>query len=209
DKLVWQACQGSQNPQVIAAQGECFQTTGGLRILQGNLGEAVIKISAVKPEHRLIEAPAMVFQDQHEVEAAYQRGELNKDCIVVVTHNGPAANGMPELHKLMPVLGNIQKAGFKIALVTDGRLSGASGKIPSALHVSPEALRGGAIGLIRQGDILRLDGERGTLDNLSDTIGRQVTQLDTEAAQDSWGRELFRTMRQAVSSAQQGASFIV
>ncbi|HFG1796674.1 TPA: phosphogluconate dehydratase [Vibrio cholerae] len=208
-ELRWVACDGTRDAQVIAASGECFQTTGGTKMLNGNLGRAVIKVSAVKEEQRIIEAPAVVFQCQHEVEAAYQRGELNKDCIVVVTHNGPAANGMPELHKLMPILGNVQKAGFKVALVTDGRLSGASGKIPSAIHVSPEAVRGGAIGLVRDGDLLRLDCTTGTLENLTDMSHRQALALDTERDQQMWGRELFKVMRQAVSSAEQGASFIV
>lgn len=112
-ELRWMACEGTRDVQVIAASGECFQTTGGTKMLNGNLGRAVIKVSAVKEEQRIIEAPAVVFQCQHEVEAAYQRGELNKDCIVVVTHNGPAANGMPELHKLMPILGNVQKPDSK------------------------------------------------------------------------------------------------
>ncbi|MBE4574759.1 phosphogluconate dehydratase [Vibrio navarrensis] len=208
-KLVWTSCQGSLDHQVIAKTGAVFQPTGGTRVLRGNLGQAVVKVSAVKEEQRVIEAPAAVFQCQHEVEAAYQRGELNRDCIVVVTHNGPAANGMPELHKLMPILGNVQKAGFKVALVTDGRLSGASGKIPSAIHVSPEAIRGGAIGLVRDGDWLRLDCQTGELNNLSDTTGRCVLEIDTEASQQTWGRHLFQVMRQHVSSADQGASFIV
>ncbi|PSW18004.1 phosphogluconate dehydratase [Photobacterium sanctipauli] len=208
-ELVWHSCQGSQDPEVIAAPASVFQNTGGTRVLKGNLGSSVVKVSAVKEDQRLIEAPAVVFSCQHEVEAAYKRGELNKDCIVVVTHNGPAANGMPELHKLMPILGNIQKAGFKVALVTDGRLSGASGKIPSAIHLSPEAIRGGAIGLVRDGDLIRLDCETGTLDNLADTSGRTHTELDTEANQQTWGRDLFKVFRQNVTSAEQGASFII
>lgn len=208
-ELRWAACDGTRDAQVIAASEACFQATGGTKVLSGNLGRAVIKVSAVKEEQRIIEAPAVVFQCQHEVEAAYQRGELNKDCIVVVTHNGPAANGMPELHKLMPILGNVQKAGFKVALVTDGRLSGASGKIPSAIHVSPEAVRGGAIGLVRDGDLVRLDCSTGTLENLTDMSHRQALALDTERDQQMWGRELFKVMRQAVSSAELGASFIV
>ncbi|NLS14458.1 phosphogluconate dehydratase [Vibrio sp. SM6] len=208
-KLAWQACTGTLNAEVIAASGEMFQVTGGTRVLKGNLGSAVVKVSAVKEDQRFIEAPAVVFQCQHEVEAAYKRGELNKDCIVVVTHNGPAANGMPELHKLMPILGNIQKAGFKVALVTDGRLSGASGKIPSAIHVSPEALRGGDIGLVRDGDIIRLDCQNGTLNNLADTADRSPLVIDTEATQQTWGRGLFSVMRQSVSGADEGASFIV
>lgn len=207
--LSWQPCNGSLDDSVIAADGDMFQSSGGTRVLNGNLGRAVVKVSAVKEEQRIIEAPAVVFQCQHEVEAAYKRGELNKDCIVVVTHNGPAANGMPELHKLMPILGNIQKAGFNVALVTDGRLSGASGKIPSAIHVSPEAIRGGAIGLVRDGDLISLNCQTGELNNLSDTRGREVVERDTEAYQQTWGRNLFRVMRENVSSAEEGASFIV
>ncbi|EPF2928871.1 phosphogluconate dehydratase [Vibrio navarrensis] len=208
-KLVWTPCEGTFDSHVIADKCCVFQSTGGTKVLTGNLGQAVVKVSAVKEDQRVIEAPAAVFQCQHEVEAAYQRGELNRDCIVVVTHNGPAANGMPELHKLMPILGNVQKAGFKVALVTDGRLSGASGKIPSAIHVSPEAIRGGAIGLVRDGDWLRLDCQTGELNNLSDMTGRTAMEVDSEAQQQTWGRHLFQVMRQHVSSADQGASFIV
>ncbi|RJX74245.1 phosphogluconate dehydratase [Vibrio sinensis] len=208
-QLEWAACNGSLDKEVISDAGNVFQSTGGTRMLKGNLGNAVVKVSAVKEDQRIVEAPAVVFQCQHEVEAAYKRGELNKDCIVVVTHNGPAANGMPELHKLMPILGNIQKAGFKVALVTDGRLSGASGKIPSAIHLSPEALRGGAIGLVRDGDIIRLDCQTGELNNLNDMADRQAIDFDTEIGQQTWGRGLFKVMRQSVSSAEEGASFIV
>ena len=208
-KLTWTPCDGSKDGEVIAASTQAFQNTGGTRVLNGNLGKAVVKVSAVKEEQRVIEAPAIVFQCQHEVEAAYKRGELNQDCIVVVTHNGPAANGMPELHKLMPILGNVQKAGFKVALVTDGRLSGASGKIPSAIHVSPEAIRGGAIGLVRNGDIIRVDCQTGELNNLSDVTDRELLEMDTEAKQQTWGRGFFSVIRQSVSSAEEGASFIV
>ncbi|MGY3571081.1 phosphogluconate dehydratase [Vibrio paucivorans] len=208
-QLQWVACQQSGDSDVIAAPDKVFQATGGTRVLKGNLGNAVVKVSAVKEDQRIIEAPAKVFQCQHQVEAAYQRGELNQDCIVVVTHNGPAANGMPELHKLMPILGNVQKSGFQVALVTDGRLSGASGKIPSAIHLSPEALRGGAIGLVRDGDIIRLDCQSGELNNLTDTSGRETLSANTESEQQTWGRNLFSVMRHNVSSAEQGASFIV
>jgi phosphogluconate dehydratase len=208
-QLQWVACQQSDDSDVIAAPDKVFQATGGTRVLKGNLGNAVVKVSAVKEDQRIIEAPAKVFQCQHQVEAAYQRGELNQDCIVVVTHNGPAANGMPELHKLMPILGNVQKSGFQVALVTDGRLSGASGKIPSAIHLSPEALRGGAIGLVRNGDIIRLDCQSGELNNLTDTSGRDTLSVNTESEQQTWGRNLFSVMRHNVSSAEQGASFIV
>lgn len=208
-KLTWKKCEQSADAKVIAGPEQVFQSTGGTRVLSGNLGKAVIKVSAVAEEQRVIEAPAVVFDCQHKVEAAYQQGELNKDCIVVVINNGPAANGMPELHKLMPILGNIQKQGFKVALVTDGRLSGASGKIPSAIHVSPEAIRGGAIGLIREGDILRLDCASGELNNLNDMQSRQARVFEVDANQQTMGRNLFSVMRQSVSSAEQGASFIV
>lgn len=207
-KLIWQDSEGSQNSDVIAASGQAFNRTGGTKVLKGNLGQAVIKVSAVKQEHQFIEAPAKVFRCQHAVEAAYQAGELNQDCIVVVSHNGPAANGMPELHKLMPILGNIQKAGHKVALVTDGRLSGASGKIPAAIHVSPEALRGGAIGMINDGDIVKLDCQTGQLEAAVDFELRQVVQLDTEASQITWGRDIFKVMRENVGSADEGASFL-
>ncbi|CAH6906817.1 phosphogluconate dehydratase [Vibrio chagasii] len=208
-RLIWRTCEQSADHDVIAGPEHVFQATGGTRVLSGNLGNAVIKVSAVAEEQRVIEAPAVVFDCQHKVEAAYQRGELNKDCIVVVINNGPAANGMPELHKLMPILGNIQKQGFKVALVTDGRLSGASGKIPSAIHVSPEAIRGGTIGLVRDGDILRLDCTNGELNDLSDMQARQAQKFEVKAEEQTLGRNLFSVMRQSVSSADQGASFIV
>ncbi|QFI53355.1 phosphogluconate dehydratase [Aeromonas simiae] len=205
-KLVWETVGESSNPEVLALSGAQFQVSGGTKVLEGNLGRAVIKVSAVAPEYRLVEAPARVFSSQHAVEAAYKAGELNQDAIIVVRHNGPAANGMPELHKLMPVLGNLQKAGHKVALVTDGRLSGASGKIPAAIHVTPEALHGGAIGLLRDGDLLRLDADQGSLMCLSDLTGREPAAIDLRAEQEGWGRELFGVMRRAVSSAECGAT---
>lgn len=207
-ELVWRACGDTLNPAVIAAQHTSYQTSGGIKVLKGNLGQSVIKISAVKAEHHLIEAPAKVFNSQHAVETAYKRGELNQDCVVVVRYSGPAANGMPELHKLMPILGNVQKAGFKVALVTDGRLSGASGKIPAAIHMSPEALRGGAIGLIEDGDILRLDAQNGELTCLADLSQRRASLPDSEDEQQDWGRELFTLARKQVTAADQGATFL-
>ncbi|MCH7373406.1 MULTISPECIES: phosphogluconate dehydratase [Aeromonas] len=205
-KLAWQSVGESQDPSVLSVSGAQFQATGGTKLLSGNLGRAVVKVSAVAPEYRVIEAPARVFSSQHAVEAAYQAGELNQDAVIVVRHNGPAANGMPELHKLMPVLGNLQKAGHKMALVTDGRLSGASGKIPAAIHVTPEALHGGAIGLLRDGDLLRVDAETGRLDCLTDLTGRTQADIDLSLEQEGWGRELFSVMRRAVSSAECGAT---
>ena len=205
-KLVWQPVGESADPSVLSPSGSEFQATGGTKLLAGNLGRAVVKVSAVAPEYRVIEAPARVFSSQHAVEAAYKAGELNQDAVIVVRHNGPAANGMPELHKLMPVLGNLQKAGHKVALVTDGRLSGASGKIPAAIHVTPEALHGGAIGLLQDGDLLRVDAVTGSLDCLTDLSGRTQAEIDLTLEQEGWGRELFSVMRRAVSSAECGAT---
>ncbi|ENC6656775.1 phosphogluconate dehydratase [Aeromonas hydrophila] len=205
-RLVWQPVGESGDASVLSPSGSVFQATGGTKLLAGNLGRAVVKVSAVAPEYRVIEAPARVFSSQHAVEAAYKAGDLNQDAVIVVRHNGPAANGMPELHKLMPVLGNLQKAGYKVALVTDGRLSGASGKIPAAIHVTPEALHGGAIGLLADGDLLRVDAVNGSLDCLTDLSGRPQAEIDLTLEQEGWGRELFSVMRRAVSSAECGAT---
>ena len=205
-QLVWQPVGESGDASVLSLSGSVFQATGGTKLLAGNLGRAVVKVSAVAPEYRVIEAPARVFSSQHAVEAAYKAGDLNQDAVIVVRHNGPAANGMPELHKLMPVLGNLQKAGYKVALVTDGRLSGASGKIPAAIHVTPEALHGGAIGLLADGDLLRVDAVNGSLDCLTDLSGRTQAEIDLTLEQEGWGRELFSVMRRAVSSAECGAT---
>ncbi len=205
-RLVWQPVGESGDASVLSPSGSVFQATGGTKLLAGNLGRAVVKVSAVAPEYRVIEAPARVFSSQHAVEAAYKAGDLNQDAVIVVRHNGPAANGMPELHKLMPVLGNLQKAGYKVALVTDGRLSGASGKIPAAIHVTPEALHGGAIGLLADGDMLRVDAVNGSLDCLTDLSGRTQAEIDLTLEQEGWGRELFSVMRRAVSSAECGAT---
>lgn len=205
-QLVWKPVGESGDASVLSPSGSVFQATGGTKLLAGNLGRAVVKVSAVAPEYRVIEAPARVFSSQHAVEAAYKAGDLNQDAVIVVRHNGPAANGMPELHKLMPVLGNLQKAGYKVALVTDGRLSGASGKIPAAIHVTPEALHGGAIGLLADGDLLRVDAVSGSLDCLTDLSGRTQAEIDLTLEQEGWGRELFSVMRRAVSSAECGAT---
>ncbi|MGL6286953.1 phosphogluconate dehydratase [Aeromonas hydrophila] len=205
-QLVWQPVGESGDASVLSPSGSVFQATGGTKLLAGNLGRAVVKVSAVAPEYRVIEAPARVFSSQHAVEAAYKAGDLNQDAVIVVRHNGPAANGMPELHKLMPVLGNLQKAGYKVALVTDGRLSGASGKIPAAIHVTPEALHGGAIGLLADGDLLQVDAVNGSLDCLTDLSGRTQAEIDLTLEQEGWGRELFSVMRRAVSSAECGAT---
>ena len=207
NKLIWEPCGESNNPEVLTRSNQHFHPTGGLKVLTGNIGKSVIKVSAVAPEYQYIQAPAKVFTCQNAVERAYQQGELNQDCVVVVSHNGPAANGMPELHKLMPILANLQKQGYRIALITDGRLSGASGKIPAAIHITPEALRGGAIGRIQDGDMIELDAIKGTLTTNVDLTQREQTHLPhlLDSPQ-TWGRSLFTHMRKHVSSADTGAT---
>ena len=142
-------------------QAKPFSPEGGLKLLTGNLGRAVIKVSAVKPKHHVVEAPAMVFDSQEALREAFRAGRLDKDFVAVIRFQGPRANGMPELHKLTPTLGVLQDRGYKVALVTDGRMSGASGKVPAAIHVTPEAAEGGALARIRDGDVIRLDAPAG------------------------------------------------
>lgn len=208
--LEWEPCVDSLNHDVISGPGSCFETTGGIKILDGNIGKAVIKVSAIEPQHQHILAPARVFVHQDHVEQAYHNNELNQDLVIVVKHNGPAANGMPELHKLMPILGNLQKSGYKVALVTDGRLSGASGKIPAAIHVTPEAERGGMIGRVRDGDIIALNAKTGELSVIETTEGdlyfRDYDVLDTSLHTQTYGRNLFTILRKNVSSADTGAT---
>ena len=208
NKLSWTPVTKSQDPAVLSDDVQVFNATGGLKVLSGNLGRCVIKVSAVAKEHHYIDAEAIVFDSQHDVETAYKAGELNRDAIIVVRFNGPAANGMPELHKLMPVLGNIQKAGHKVALVTDGRLSGASGKIPAAIHVTPEAAKGGPLAQLQTGDRLRLDATNGTLHVLDDIRQRPLAQSNLKAQHAGLGRELFSAFRHIVTSAEQGASIL-
>ncbi|MBO1025688.1 phosphogluconate dehydratase [Ochrobactrum sp. SD129] len=199
----------SGDEKVLAKIGSPFQPSGGIKVLTGNIGNAIIKVSAVKPERHIIEATAKVFNDQAELQAAFKAGDLTGDFIAVVRYQGPKANGMPELHKLMTVLGILQDRGQRVALVTDGRLSGASGKVPSAIHVTPEALDGGAIGKIRTGDIVRLDAVNGTLDVLiSDALldERIEQRPDLSANEHGMGRELFRAFRNIAGRADEGAS---
>lgn len=207
-EVVFEDCGESRNPQVLISGEGCFKEHGGIKVLDGNLGRSVIKISAVAPEHHHVKAPARVFNSQHDVEKAYKAGQLNQDAVIVVRFAGPAAAGMPELHKLMPVLGNLQKAGYKVALLTDGRLSGASGKIPSALHVCPEALRGGPLAYLQDGDMIDFDADNGTINCLTSLEGRQPYQMDTESAEQTYGRYLFRSCRAQVSTAEEGATFL-
>lgn len=208
NKLSWAPVTKSQDPAVLSDDVQVFNATGGLKVLSGNLGRCVIKVSAVAKEHHYIDAEAIVFDSQHDVETAYKAGELNRDAIIVVRFNGPAANGMPELHKLMPVLGNIQKAGHKVALVTDGRLSGASGKIPAAIHVTPEAAKGGPLAQLQTGDRIRLDATNGTLHVLDDIRLRPLAQSNLKSQHAGLGRELFSAFRHIVTSAEQGASIL-
>ncbi|MDE4141179.1 MULTISPECIES: phosphogluconate dehydratase [Rhodobacterales] len=197
----------SLNDAILRPAQAPFQQTGGLKRLTGSLGTAVIKVSAVAEEHHVIEAPARVFHDQEEAKAAFKAGEFTGDVIVVVRFQGPKANGMPELHSLTPMLGILQGKGHKVALVTDGRMSGASGKVPAAIHVVPEALDGGPIAKIRDGDMLRLDATTGTLDVLTPgALDREAATADLSAYQHGTGRELFSLFRQAVTSADTGAS---
>ncbi|GGP25186.1 phosphogluconate dehydratase [Silvimonas amylolytica] len=208
-ELVWRDADAESADETVLRRIEKpFSVDGGLRLLDGNLGRSVIKISAVKPEHRLVEAPAMVFHDQDEVLEAFQRGEMEKDVIVVLRFQGPRAMGMPELHKLTPVLGVLQDRGFKVALVTDGRMSGASGKVPSAIHITPEALAGGPLSKLRDGDIIRLDAEAGILQAKVDSqvwAARERAEADLSAHQHGMGRELFASFRQAATGAEEGA----
>jgi phosphogluconate dehydratase len=202
----------SANPKVIATAKEPFQPTGGLKMLDGNLGRAVSKISAVKPERHVIEAPAIVFEDQEEIIKAFKAGELERDFIAVLRFQGPKANGMPELHKMVPPLGVLQDRGFKVALVTDGRMSGASGKIPSAIHVTPEAAEGGAIGKVRDGDMIRLDATNGRLEALvaeAEFAARKPAAFDAQRNRHGMGRELFDAFRAMVSGAAEGGGVAV
>jgi phosphogluconate dehydratase len=196
---------------VVRTAAEPFSATGGLRLLSGNLGRAVIKVSAVPEERHVIEAPARVFDSQDALLAAFNAGELERDLVAVVRFQGPRANGMPELHKLTPPLAVLQGKGYQVALVTDGRMSGASGKVPAAIHVSPEVLGGGPLGKVRDGDLVRLDAVSGTLDALvpeAEWAARDVAALPAALAEDhahGLGRELFAGMRRNVLTAEEGA----
>jgi phosphogluconate dehydratase len=210
-KLVWrQGATESLDPAVLRGAAEPFSSNGGLKLLKGNLGRGVIKISAVAAEHQLVEAPALVFDDQDQVADAFKRGELEKDFVAVVRYQGPKAIGMPELHKLTPYLGTLQDRGFKVALVTDGRMSGASGKVPAAIHVWPEAANGGPLARVRSGDMVRLDALSGSLELLIDAAefaAREAAPASEMLGHhQGMGRELFAPLRKQVSGAEEGAS---
>ena len=205
--LVWEdGPRESLNDKILKPVSDPFQPTGGTKRLSGNLGTGVMKVSAVAPERRVIEAPARIFNDQEEVKAAYRAGEFTSDTVVVVRYQGPKANGMPELHSLTPILAVLQDRGLKVALVTDGRMSGASGKVPAAIHVSPEALDGGPLAHLADGDMVRVDAVDGTLDVLdASALDRPVTRPDLSTYEWGTGREMFAAFRDKVCSAEQGA----
>ncbi len=210
-QLVWRDTGASRDDTVVRPAARPFSATGGLKLLQGNLGRSVIKASAVPEDRHTIEAPARVFDSQEQLQAAFQAGELDRDVVCVVRWQGPQANGMPELHKLTPPLAVLQDKGFKVALVTDGRMSGASGKVPAAIHVSPEAAAGGPLAKVQDGDRIRLDAVTGTLQVLVDDAdwnARPVTQMpEAQRAANGvgMGRELFANMRRNALKAEEGA----
>ncbi|KAA1156019.1 MULTISPECIES: phosphogluconate dehydratase [Pseudoalteromonas] len=208
-KVKWVDCPAnSHDEEVLRPVSNPFSKQGGLQLLTGNLGKAVIKVSAVAEEHQIVTAPAKVFSSQSALQDAYTRGELNQDFIAVLKEQGPKAKGMPELHKLTPVMATLQDEGFKVAIVTDGRMSGASGKVPAAIHLAPEAVEGGIIAKIREGDLVTLDAPNGILKvHVSDEeLAKRELELSQPSATFGTGRELFTGFRNIVSSADLGAS---
>jgi len=207
--LVWRPAPATSGDlDVLRPAADPFSSHGGLRLLSGNLGRAVIKTSAVKHEHHVVEAPALVFNDQEEVIAAFNAGKLARDFVAVVRFQGPRANGMPELHQLTPSLASLQSKGYHVALVTDGRMSGASGSVPAAIHVTPECLNGGPLGRVRDGDLIRLDCHSGILEaKVADDIWqrRELPTLDHAHNEYGCGRELFASLRRAAGDAEAGA----
>ncbi|MEQ5128166.1 phosphogluconate dehydratase [Providencia alcalifaciens] len=211
-QLSWrEGAKNSYDLEVIADIDHPFSHHGGTKLLSGNLGRAVMKTSAVPVENQVIEAPAIVFNNQNDIAPRFEAGELDRDCVIVVRFQGPSANGMPELHKLMPPLGVLLDKGYKVALVTDGRLSGASGKVPSAIHVTPEAYNGGLLAKVQDGDLIRVNALTGEIELLVDEqilSARQPYQADLSAERVGCGRELFGALRQHLSGAEEGACSI-
>lgn len=198
------------NDKILRPASDPFAKTGGLKQLEGNLGRGVIKVSAVAPERHIIEAKARVFSDQEQVKVAFKNGEFTEDTIVVVRFQGPRANGMPELHSLTPMLAVLQDRGLKVALVTDGRMSGASGKVPAAIHISPEASVGGPLARVRDGDVIRLDAVMGVIENLTDSFeDRKPVPFDGSANAEGMGREMFAVFRAVAGPATEGAGVVV
>ena len=208
--LVWRTGPNtSLDKLVLTSVKNAFSKTGGLKVLRGNLGMSVIKISAVKKENWIVQAPAVIFEDQKDLLEAFNRKELNKDFIAVVRYQGPKVKGMPELHRLTPILSILQNNGYKVALVTDGRMSGASGKVPAAIHLAPEAIDGGILSKLKDGDILRLDAEKGVLECLDeDLILSRPKGIPPKVDQEGSGRELFENLRNLVGPSDQGASVL-
>ena len=207
-QIEWRsAAATSLDPEILTTPAMPFAPNGGVKLLEGNLGRSVIKTSAVQEQHHIIEAPAVVIDDQDDLKPLFEAGELDKDCVVVVRFQGPAANGMPELHKLTPMLGALQDRGHKVALVTDGRMSGASGKVPAAIHLVPEASQGGPLGKIQTGDVIRLDATTGELSaHIDETELKSRTEAQAPNVPGTVGRGLFSNNRLAISSAEEGAS---
>jgi phosphogluconate dehydratase len=207
-KLAWRdPPQASRDTDVLRGVADPFSPDGGLKLLRGNLGRAVIKVSAVQPQHHVVEAPAMVFTDQGQVVEAFKAGKLSRDVVVVLREQGPRANGMPELHKLTPALSVLQGQGHHVALVTDGRMSGASGTVPAAIHVSPESICAGPLARVRDGDVIRLDARAGSLEALvepGEFAARPAAPRETHADHGS-GRELFSSFRAHATDAESGA----
>ena len=210
-RLAWEPGSAtSLNVKILRPVAEAFQPSGGLKQLTGNLGRGVIKVSAVAPDRHVIEAPVRIFHDQDSVKTAFKAGEFTSDTIVVVRFQGPQANGMPELHALTPTLSVLQDRGLRVALVTDGRMSGASGKVPAAIHISPEAAVGGPLAKLRDGDVVRLDAAAGTLTALvADFDARPAAQADLSANGWGIGRELFDAFRRTVGNSTEGAAVVV
>jgi phosphogluconate dehydratase len=205
DELIWKSAEESADIDMLRPVSEPFQPDGGMRLVKGNLGRAVFKTSAVDSERWIVEAPARCFSDQDEVLEAFKAGEIDRDVAVIVRFQGPRANGMPELHKLTPTLGVLQDRGHRVALITDGRMSGASGKVPAAIHVSPEALPDGPLARIRDGDIIRLDANTGTLEAVGVDLATRPP-ANSPPPPVGTGRELFALMRVDANQAEQGAS---
>ena len=211
DKIVWR--ESPEQPldlEVLTTTVQPFSKEGGIRLLAGNIGRGVIKVSAVAPEHQVIEAPAIVLDDQDKLEGMFKAGLLNRDCVVVVRYQGPKALGMPELHKLTPFLGILQDKGYKVALVTDGRMSGASGKVPAAIHLVPEAVDGGLLAKLQNGDLIIVDAVSGQIECLEDMIvvNSREAAPNPKGNQRGCGRELFAVNRDNISNAEQGASYL-
>ena len=211
NKITWRESPAVPlDKSILTTVNESFSDEGGLRLLTGNLGRGVIKVSAVAAEHQIVQAPAVVIDNQDELEGLFKSGALNRDCVVVVRYQGPKALGMPELHKLTPFLGILQDKGFKVALVTDGRMSGASGKVPAAIHLVPEAANGGLLAKLQNGDLIRVDaasGELICLEDLSDIDARPSAPQPMNG-QRGCGRELFAVNRSNISDAESGASYL-